>query len=109
MRPLAIIGSFFLVANLMQVQGLISAGDFAVLPPTIPGSTRQSVEVKRNPLKCACDEGSADTVICASNGITYKSLCRFNCAKQKVKRLRKVKEGSCDGRMQRKDFWKPAE
>jgi hypothetical protein len=33
---------------------------------------------------CACDDATLETPVCANNGVTYKSSCRFDCAKARV-------------------------
>jgi len=44
---------------------------------------------------CSCD--NSEDPVCASNGVTYKNSCRFDCTKKRVKRLRVVKRGKCAG------------
>jgi len=52
---------------------------------------------------CKCEDTAEP--ICANNGVTYNNMCRFECAKHKVTRLRVVKEGDCGKYLSRLQFW----
>ncbi|ODN00974.1 Serine protease inhibitor dipetalogastin [Orchesella cincta] len=52
---------------------------------------------------CKCEDIAEP--LCANNGVTYTNMCRFECAKHKVSRLRIVKEGECGKYLSRLQFW----
>jgi len=63
-------------------------------PPNYSGYKNSSILVSSSKsgltmgVACACnnaDDEEETSWICASNGVTYKSSCRFNCAQDRVK------------------------
>ncbi|CAL8090365.1 unnamed protein product [Orchesella dallaii] len=64
-------------------------------------SNATTVNAKRT---CACDD-TEETPVCASNGVTYKNGCRFECAKARVNRLRQIKQGRCSQTTGASSYW----
>ncbi|ODM98940.1 putative protein-related modular calcium-binding protein 1 [Orchesella cincta] len=73
----------------------------AVSEPILQPNATTSLNAKRT---CACDD-TEETPICASNGVTYKNGCRFECAKARVSRLRQIKQGRCSQATGASSFW----
>ncbi|OXA61348.1 uncharacterized protein LOC110854054 [Folsomia candida] len=70
-----------------------------VTAPTVPPTPHGQANSQ---LTCSCGEETSE--VCASNGITYKNRCKFDCAQHRVSRLRIVRNGSCDS-VNRNDYW----
>ncbi|CAG7822212.1 unnamed protein product [Allacma fusca] len=70
-------------------------GNQAVVEDVIVRNSTTQVEGSSSGATCSCD--NSDDPVCASNGVTYKNSCRFDCSKKRVKRLRIIKRGRCSG------------